>query len=348
MELLLDNIIFSLQKAGGISVVWKEHLKRLSGYNCKFIEYNNAKDNVFRQELDIPVSQIIQLSSAYLPIKRYLNPTVDCSEDVLFHSSYYRIVKGARNVTTVHDFTYEYYVRGIKQKIHSWQKKQAILYSDKIICVSQNTRDDLLRFLPEVNPDKLEVVYNGVDEIFCTLSVNKRVDNLPYEKEEYFLFVGDRFALYKQFDLAISVAKRTKKPLVVVGKPLVEVEKMKLKGVEYKVLSGVSSAVLNILYNNAFCLLYPSLYEGFGIPVIEAQKAGCPVIAGANSSISEVIGTGGIALDKLDVDNIIDAMTVLDRGKYRNEVINLGFENAKRFSWDKTYDQTNNIYKSLI
>ncbi|WP_302029616.1 glycosyltransferase, partial [Bacteroides caecimuris] len=161
-------------------------------------------------------------------------------------------------------------------------------------------------------------------------------------------FVGDRFALYKQFDLAISVAKRTKKPLVVVGKPLVEVEKMKLKGVEYKVLSGVSSAVLNILYNNAFCLLYPSLYEGFGIPVIEAQKAGCPVIAGANSSISEVIGTGGIALDKLDVDNIIDAMTVLDRGKYRNEVINLGFENAKRFSWDKTYDQTNNIYKSLI
>lgn len=348
MKLILDNIIFSLQKAGGISMVWKEHLKRLSGYNCNFIEYDNAKQNMFRKELDIPVSRIIKLSSSCLQIKRYLNPTLKHVNDVLFHSSYYRTVKGARNITTVHDFTYEYYVHGVKQRIHSWQKKQAILHSDKIICVSQNTRDDLLHFFPNVDPDKLKVIYNGVDEAFCKLPVVQEIEEFPYGVGEYLLFVGDRFALYKQFDLVVKVIKQVKRPLVIIGKPLIKVEEQMLDGLEYKVLSGISSSVLNVLYNNAFCLLYPSLYEGFGIPVIEAQKAGCPVIAGANSSIIEVIGHGGIALEKLDVNNIADVVLALDKGDYRNEIIKYGFENVKRFSWDKTYNQTMNIYKSLM
>lgn len=348
MKLILDNIIFSLQRAGGISIVWKEHLKRLSECDCTFIEYDNAEQNIFRKELDIPASEIKLLSSSNLQIKRYLNPRIPHSDDVLFHSSYYRTLKDARNITTVHDFTYEYYVHGIKQKVHSRQKKQAVLHSDKIICVSQNTRDDLLKFYPMVNPDKIAVVYNGVDEVFCKLPMVQNIEGIPYEVGEYLLFVGDRFAPYKQFSLAVEVAKQVKKPLVIVGKPLTAIEEQMLIPLEYKVLSRIPSPVLNLLYNNAFCLLYPSLYEGFGIPVIEAQKAGCPVIAGANSSIVEVIGKGGIAFGKLDTNSVVDAVLALDKGDYRNEIIQYGIENAKRFSWDKTYKETMNIYKSLM
>lgn len=348
MNLLLDNIIFSLQKAGGISVVWKEHLKRLARYDCNFIEYDNVNQNIFRKELDIPTSKIIKLSSSFLQIKRYLNPSFVHVDDVLFHSSYYRILKGARNITTVHDFTYEYYVHGIKQIIHSWQKKQALLHSDRIICVSQNTCSDLLRFYPQINSDNLKVIYNGVDETFCRLPVTQKIEGFPYETGEYLLFVGDRFASYKQFELAVEVVKRTKMPLVIVGKPLIRVEEQILNGLEYKVLSGVPSSVLNILYNNAFCLLYPSLYEGFGIPVVEAQRAGCPVIAGANSSITEIIGDGGIALKELNVNTVGDAIHELNNISFRDRIIEDGLQNAKRFSWDNTFQQTINVYKSLM
>lgn len=352
-NLIIDNIIFSLQKSGGISVVWYELLNRLlkesSLYDkLRFIEYRNAANNIFRKELNLPSEKTEIYGNELLKIKRYFNPYVRCSKEDIFHSSYYRILDGAKNITTVHDFTYEYYMKGVKQKLHVWQKKRAILNSEKIICVSENTRNDLIRFIPEVNPDKIEVVYNGVNEDYYRLSDIVKIKEIPFEKGEYILFVGDRFSEYKQFKLAVEVVKKINRPLVVVGKALTKEETFLLEGVKYQVLTGISSVLLNALYNNAHCLLYPSLYEGFGIPVIEAQKAGCPVIAGANSSIVEVIGEGGIALQQLDVSNITDAIKLLDKANYRNDVIEKGIDNSKRFTWDITYKKTLNIYKSLM
>lgn len=352
-NLIIDNIIFSLQKSGGISVVWYELINRLlkesSLYNkLRFIEYMDASNNIFRKELPLPSEKTEELSNEWLKIKRYFNPNITYNKDDIFHSSYYRILDGVRNITTVHDFTYEYYVKGIKQILHTWQKKRAILNSEKIICISKNTREDLLRFIPEVNPNKIEVIYNGVNEDYYRLSNEVKVKDIPFEKGEYLLFVGDRFSEYKQFKLAVEVVKKVNRPLVIVGKALTKTELLLLDGVKFKLLSGISSSLLNVLYNNAHCLLYPSLYEGFGIPVIEAQRAGCPVIAGANSSIVEIIGEGGIALRHLDISSIVDAIKVLDKGDYRNDVIKKGLNNSKRFSWDITYKKTLNIYKSLL
>lgn len=352
-NLIIDNIIFSLQKSGGISVVWYELLSRLLKEpflcnNLHIIEYFEASNNIFRKNLTIPSEKLEIYSNEWMKIKRYFSPNIKYNKDDVFHSSYYRVLEGVKNITTVHDFTYEYFMSGMKQKLHTWQKKRAILNSEKVICISENTRDDLLKFIPQANPDKIEVIYNGVNDDYHKLSNDIKIKEIPFEKGEYLLFVGDRFSEYKQFKLAVEVVRKSNRPLVIVGKALTKEENLLLEDVKYQLLSGISSSMLNLLYNNAHCLLYPSLYEGFGIPVIEAQKAGCPVIAGANSSIIEIIGEGGIVLRNLDVNSIIDSIKVLDKGDYRNDVIEKGLINAERFTWDITYSKTLDVYKSLL
>ena len=109
----LDNIIFSLQKSGGISVVWYELLNRyiqkpLIDYQC--IEYSEYS-NIFRRKIILPFDKVRILSSRFLFLKRYFDVSINCSNKFIFHSSYYRLCnsKNAINITTVHDFTYEYF-----------------------------------------------------------------------------------------------------------------------------------------------------------------------------------------------------------------------------------------------
>ena len=122
MRIILDNIIFSLQKSGGISIVWQELIKgilRNPIFSIYCVEYT-VKGNIFRDKIHVPLNRIFHRSSCLLSIKRYFDVKIKDKEPFIFHSSYYRICsnKKAINVTTVHDFTYEYYYSGIKKKIH--------------------------------------------------------------------------------------------------------------------------------------------------------------------------------------------------------------------------------------
>ena len=94
---------------------------------------------------------------------------------IVFHSSHYRIAKNpkAYNVTTVHDFTYELFSKGLAQKVHSWQKFKAIRKADVIVSISENTKKDILRFLPDIDPDKIRVIYNGVSDDYRPMSNSK-------------------------------------------------------------------------------------------------------------------------------------------------------------------------------
>lgn len=349
--LTLDNIIFSLQKSGGISAVWYEHLKRLITDRyfssiLRLIEYDTATFNVFRKDLQVDGSNIISESSRLLNFRRYLNPSLKAeSEPFLFHSSYYRTCSNrqAVNITTVHDFTYEYYVKGFAKSVHCWQKYRAIRNSDIIICISQNTKKDLLKFLPDIDENKIRIVYNGVSDDYFQIDHHDTLKN----KSRFVLFVGARGG-YKNFDVAVEAIKNTTLNLVVVGSPLSEIEIKHLDSAlgreRYKYAGRISNQELNVLYNTAFCLLYPSSYEGFGIPVIEAQKAGCPVIAANHSSIPEIIGDKTMLINEISSTEILKKIQSLKNDHIRKEMIALGLENAKRFSWDKTYAETIKVY----
>jgi len=357
MNLIIDNIIFSLQKSGGASVVWYQLLNRLikeKEFNYKVLEYDNSNQNIFRKMLNIPIDNISLYNSKLLYLKRYINLINLQKEKYIFHSSHYRTSTDANaiNITTVHDFTYEYFVKGLRTRVHSIQKNSAISQSKAIICVSQSTKNDLLNFLPKTNEKKVRVIYNGVDECFRVLPKEDILVELPFPENEYILYVGDRKSPYKNFSVVVDVCNKMKMPLLIIGAELSFEEssylKEKLGFNSYFCLSMVDAEILNYVYNKAFCLLYPSLYEGFGIPIIEAQKAGCPVIAYNTSSIPEVMGDNEFALDTISADAICEAiMLLMNRSLVRENTVKQGLNNATRFSWDNTYKETVNLYQEL-
>ena len=307
MQVIYDNIIYSLQRYGGISVVWNELLSRA-----------RADRDIDLVILDFPAGQDLRM------LERYRVPAFHAKAPAIFHSSYFRILpqEGVYNVTTVHDLTYHFYRHGLAKKVHLWEEERALRNSEAVICVSENTKRDLLHFYPWVKEENIHVIYNGVgDEFYPIKSV---------EKKGYLLFIGNSQVAYKRFDVAQEVAKRT--------------------GLELRTASNVTREQLNIMYNEALCLLYPSDYEGFGIPILEAQKAGCPVIAQNTSSVPEVIGNGELLVSHDKTVRMADAMA--DKVKQllsqpTQSIIEKGMQNAKRFSWDKTYAQTKKVYEDI-
>lgn len=308
MNVIFDNIIFSLQRFGGISVVWNELLQRAQAdkeLNLTELDYRNER--------------------LYRWLERYRIPDYMAEKPSVFHSSYFRVLPqaGVHNVTTVHDLTYHFYRKGLPKAVHLWEEARALKHSEAIICISENTKRDLLTFYPWVKEETIHVIYNGVSDDFYPIK--------NIEKKGYLLFIGNSRVSYKRYDIAQEVAKRT--------------------GLELVAARNVTSEELNKLYNEALCLLYPSDYEGFGLPILEAQKAGCPVIAQNYSSVPEVIGKGGLIVEHSSTEKIVQQMVEKVnevQSRPMQGIIAAGIENAKRFSWDNTYEQTKNVYRQLL
>ena len=359
MKIILDNIIFSLQKSGGISIVWKEFLRRIVKNNfceLQIIEFYNAQNNFFRKQLSLENRKIQTKKSIFLFIKRYFDVNVKTRKKIIFHSSYYRLAKGNNviNVTTVHDFTYEYFFNGIAKTIHSWQKGRAIKNSNGIICISESTKRDLLHLYPNTGENKIRVIYNGVNDCFKKIDINEPFDKKHFFNDfEYAIYVGDHQSKYKNFELAVKASRILEMKLLIVGGGKLSKNEISFLnytlGVEnYKSILNVTSTDLNQYYNRAYCLLYPSIYEGFGIPVVEAQKAGCPVIVTNTSSIPEVIADTFLAIEDPTPEKIAIKMECLKLdSKERENIIKLGIEKGSAFNWDKTYLETIEFYKHL-
>ena len=258
------------------------------------------------------------------------------------------------NITTVHDFTYEYFRSGLAKYVHVWQKGFALKKSAGIICVSENTKKDLMKFYPMIKESKIKVIYNGVGDEFVKLETPKKylVDDFEVLKDKkYILYIGDRSS-YKNFDIAVEVLKELNDySLVVVGgKKFGSTDQESMQEIENRVyhFRGIGGDQLNVLYNNAYCLLYPSSYEGFGIPVSEALKAGCPVVSTNISSIPEVAGNAGLLVDDVQVDDFMQVIRKLENNEFRTKLIEKGLKQSKKFSWDKCFDETYKFYEEVL
>ena len=359
MNLYLDNIVYSLQTAGGISVYWYEFSKRLLASNNQvcFIE-EKEHQNIFRKQLSIPSQNIIQKNKYPVSIARYLPVAFKHPPgNSLFHSSYYRIPANKKlpSVVTVHDFTYEKMKTGIRKQIHQIQKKGALEAARGIICISEHTKADMLSLYPHLNKKKIAVIYNGVSDSFHPLKKNDSFiqpadDFSELINKPYAIFIGGR-ETYKNFSFSVDAIRLlTNHHLVIIGGgqlTTAETDSLNQKlNNRWHFFVGIDNEKLNKLYNFARFLLYPSAYEGFGIPVIEAEKAGCPVIALEASSIPEIAGNKTLLLQSLQVEEFLQKAADIESN--RNIYITKGFENSRQYSWDKCYMEIIGFYETVL
>lgn len=352
-----DNAIFNLQKIGGISIVFSALIKKLKQsdaveINMVINQYNGGQKNITYDGLSKGINT---LSEMRLPniLQRFAPLFKKLPAGVIYHSTYnrYSFQKNILKVITVHDLGHEKKImqQGIKRLVHVFFKRIAIAAADGIICVSESTKKDLLLYYGSIVKNKfIKVIYNGLSEDFLSFDIG----NSQMKKSNAILFVGSRYG-YKNFDKAVRAVSETRgfKMIVAGGGALSQDDKNLLEGYlpgRYSVEVDLSTPQLRNLYSSSFCLLYPSSYEGFGLPILEAMASGCPVICCDNSCIREVAGSAALIVAAPDVEDLISAINLLADDHTRKKMISDGKRHSENFSWDNTAKNTIKFYKELI
>lgn len=271
-------------------------------------------------------------------------------------------------VVTVHDLTPlkfpEHFPAGIKGSMRWIYQKNALRRVDAVITDSECSKNDILK-LAGVDSHKIHVVYLAAGEEFIRLSEKDLVTfqekyGLP---DKFLLYVGDA-TWNKNVPMLIDAVKSTDIPLVIVGKvfeenkfdtnniwnkDLVKIHSLLEDAKNVKILGFIPTEDLVGIYNAASALVMPSLYEGFGLPILEAMQSGCPVITTNCASLPEIAGNAALYVDPHNRTDIVNAMEkVMSESNLRKELEDKGRKQASKFSWKKTASETVSVYKSLL
>lgn len=293
--------------------------------------------------------------------RAYFRRVADSHSFDLAHPTYYTLLSQRELadyrcpvVITVWDMIHELFPEVDPFGRLAAHKRRAVEVADAVICISENTKKDLLERYPAAE-GKVTVTHLAAD-LDAGRDTGKARGNEPVPSAPYFIYVGAR-AGYKNFDglcnaFARTAAAQPLTALCVVGTPFSRSEERKLAtlGLTDRVehYGQVSDSHLATLYRHSIALVYPSLYEGFGIPPLEAMACGAPVIASNRSSIPEVVGDAAILFDPEKEDELTDILMTMpgDTGR-RDLLIEKGYRRAAKFSWDSTVLQTLKVYNRV-
>lgn len=373
MKIILDPQIFNMQTYGGVSRYYTEIFTRLKkNKNLSItlpIDYSNnvylvdgnllVKEKTLNHTL-IKFLNILGISTRSLNRKisqkrakePFKKPNFDLFIPTYYNPYFLEIIEDKPFVLTVYDMIHELmpqYFVGDPWNV-TVNKKKLLEKATKIIAVSKNTKNDILKVYPHIDESKIEVIYHG-----NSIQVNENVAvDLP---DNYILFVGSRDN-YKNFYFFIEAIKElliqdaTLKLICAGGGNFNEEEISFLKTttinkqVEQKYFEEEQ---LGLFYKNARCFVFPSMYEGFGIPVLESMACGCPIVLSNASSFPEVAGNAGIYFDVNNSQDLKDKVEkVLKNENYRNDYIQRGLEQVKKFDWETASLQCLELYKKAI
>lgn len=366
MKILLDHQTFTNQTYGGISRYFYELFKR----------FGNTTDSA---ETSLLLSNNSYLNSSnhsglynFFPntnfkgkqsLQSLINQTISISKlksgafDI-FHPTYYNpyflnYLKGKPFVVTFFDMIHEKFETKYPELKNDPQifnyKKQLALKATKVIAISESTKNDIIDIY-DIPDDNIEVIYLGSSLIFKEEKMQPLVDNI------YILFVGNR-GLYKNFNYYLqSIAELLKKENILFvcagGGAFTksEFEMIAQLGLQKLVkFFPLNDEVLVNLYSNALLFVFPSLYEGFGIPVLEAFSCNCPCLLSDSGSLKEVGGKAALYFNATSYEDInLKLQFLLNSKAERDNLCALGKERLSIFSWDNTFADTLKVYQSII
>ncbi|MBQ7221025.1 MAG: glycosyltransferase family 4 protein [Synergistaceae bacterium] len=272
----------------------------------------------------------------------------------IIHPTYYNMSYGrkAKIILDVHDMIPEMYPMYRWTKKLASDKKKTLHEADRIISVSEYTKRDMLRFYPDIEPERVSVIYRGT--MMQPQPESSRRFTIM-DGRDYVLFVGNR-RLYKNFARFFEAMKgvmSVHKDLCLFcagGGAFTKEERAAIDGLEARVFQGgLTDDELIDAYMNALCFVFPSEYEGFGLPVLEAFACRCPLVCSHATVFPEVAGNAAEYFDPFDADDMAaKILNVLGSENLRNSLKVRGLERLKFFSWEKAARETLKCYDQAM
>lgn len=372
MRIILNTTSLLTQRAGIGNYTYNlfNNIKKLNNCDLTYfsgIQISDKLNSNLSEKLNYGNSEIISNLTPEIfkkEIKKFIfeNNIKKNKYDLYHEPNYIPISIKIPFIITVHDLSpikfQEYHNKKIVKNFTKYLSK-SIEKSAAIIVDSEYIKKELINFMPECST-KVNVIPLGASEDFYPRTKIESINTIS----KYGLF-------YKNYILTVSTIEPRKNlitivtaylnlpenikknyPLIIVGKTgwknkgLIE----KIKKSEYiKMLGYVDENELPFLYSSSIVVLYLSIYEGFGLPPLEAMSCGAPTVVSNASSIPEVVGSSGIKIDPLDVDSLTEQINkIINDEKYAQSISSYGLIRAKEFSWRKTALQTVEIYREVI
>jgi glycosyltransferase involved in cell wall biosynthesis len=374
LKVLFDTQIFDWQINGGISRYFIEVVNRLDQrsdidilFKCRHSYNTYIQGSKWLTQK--PVLKNLHFKGKLSALKilnqrinrSFSNEQLKTGGADIFHPTYYdpyflNYLHKTPLVLTVYDLTNEKYndQSVLTQKVLAW-KKQLIHAASHIIAISENTRKDVIEYY-KVSPEKVTTVYlaGGFDEAVRNAPQDDNKSNLP---ERFILFVGSRVG-YKNFNSFIAevapVLRGKNISLIAAGGGMMnatELALLKELGITDRVIAfpHVEDTFLAHLYKKAAAFVFPSLYEGFGLPVLESMQCSCPALLSDNSSLPEVGGEAAVYFNPLEKGSLQNKLNeVLENERLRMRMREKGLKQVEMFNWTNTANGHMEVYKKLI
>jgi glycosyltransferase involved in cell wall biosynthesis len=367
VKVLYDHQCFAQQQFGGVSRYHYQLIKELNKLqNVKaklLLKYSN--NFYINEDKSFDVKKFFPNNKFYFKrtILDYINrvstiPALKQGDYDIFHPTYFNPyflnhINNKPLVLTVYDSIHEKYPEIINIIDKTLEHKKLLLSkANLIIAISESTKNDLIQ-LYNISPEKIEVTYLAASINKSLALSNPKIDLL----EKYILFVGNRdfYKNFNNFILAVEPLLKEHKDLFLIcaGGGIFTTEEKKVfhaKQLENKIIhKGADDVTLATLYSNALAFIFPTLYEGFGIPALEAMNCDCPVVMSNTSSLPEVGGEAAIYFDPAKIDDMREKIeSVIFNKDLRNDLILKAKTQRQKFSFEKTARQTLEIYNRLL
>lgn len=359
LNIIFDHSIFLYQRYGGISRYFFTLANHFTKNNDQVKIAAMVNQNSYLRNFDKDVVKGISFEKINPKLNRFIrfinknaSRIYQIKKNIdIIHETYYALSpsftgKSAKRILTVYDMIHELYPNNSSNQTKL--KRKSIDRADHIIAISNNTKSDLCNIF-NINPEKVSVIHLGVENF----EIDEKSFLTNFFDFPYILFVGQRenhknfLGLLQAFVSNSKLVENFK--LVTFGGGRFnkrENEEINKLGISNSIIQvfGDDSKLSN-LYRYASAFIYPSIYEGFGLPPLEAMLYSCPVISSNTSSMPEIIGDAGEFFDPFEISSIAFSMErVLFDGEYKANLIVKGKKRAKEFTWEKCARKTRDLY----